>query len=180
MNLETITIPFDFKVTKLEHSNWNRNNENVLAEELMVQQGSARAHIDNRIIIAFDKSTTSSVNFLNHNRAIMVHKFLQMLNDLEHYWHKIEIDGRKVLVCLILIREGEYHKVDEPPHEQQIGDGLREPDKAQWSHEFLQHISWISDGLVKPHDNPFERGIDGYIILPSNLCVKTKAFGEVV
>ena len=176
MKLDKRIIPFDFKVTKLEHSHWDRSNEHNLAKELIEQQGSSRINIDNRIIIAFDKSTNSSVTFFNQNRSVITTKILQMLKDPEQFWHQFEIDGKKILVCLILIKENEYQTLNEIPSEHPIGDGIREPDKAEWSHEFLHHMAWISDGLITPNENPYEKGVDGYITLPLTLIVKVSAF----
>ena len=161
-------IPFDFKITKLEHSNWNRENLYILATQLIQQQGTARFHLDNRIIIAFDKSTTSSLAFIERNERIILEKLIQMLKEPEKYWYRILVGTEKLFVCVLLIKEGEYYKLSEN-YEHTIKDGLVEEDKAQFAHKFLQHAEWVSDGLIKPHSNPKEKGIDGWILLPTNL-----------
>lgn len=157
-------IPFDLKFCKLEAPKWNRTNLRALAQQLFEQQGNPRFSIENRIIIAFDKSTTSSTFFLRCNEGIMLIKVMDMIRNPEKYWYKIYVNGKEILACVILIKENEYIKMSEI-YEHPIGDGLREERKAVFAHRFLKHISWLTEGRIEPYSNPKEHGIDGYIDL---------------
>ncbi|GAI85708.1 unnamed protein product, partial [marine sediment metagenome] len=70
--------PFDLKITKLTGTKWQRENAAALLRQLIAEQGKPRYSIENRIIIAFDRSLNSSVEFFQTNRSILLEALLNI------------------------------------------------------------------------------------------------------
>jgi len=167
ISLEKIKVGFDLKFGKLQYDNWDRNNMQNLARELYEHQGEYRIDYSNRLFILFDESPSSSVPFLKRNEPIMLQKVIEMSKNPEKYWFNITVRGKKLLSCIILIPKTEYKVFDQGQH--RIRTGMSEPEKAEFAHQFLKHMNWVTDGIIIPHDNPKERGLDGFIFLSETL-----------
>jgi hypothetical protein len=163
-----VKVPFDLKIGKLQGLQWERKDFRKLAEQLMQNQGSYRYSLENRLFILFDKSTTSSTTFLKWNEVIILREIMKMLEKPENYWFTFNINGQKMLSCIILIPQEKYVTFCEES-EPTIGKGMREDDKAKFAHQILTHINWVSNGQIEPYNNPKEHGIDGYIFLPEEI-----------
>lgn len=141
---------------------------NVLAKQLLREQGSYRYSIENRLIILFDCSPTSSVAFLRRNEMVMINKLVEMKDDPPAYWTKIRYYEPvwnmtyEPYMCIILIPQGEYYPVyEEWAHP--LGEGLREKGKAEYAAGFMTYANWATEGMIEPEPNIRLHGIDGYI-----------------
>jgi hypothetical protein len=143
-----------------------------LAEQLFANQGHKRFSIENRLYVVFDRSTTSSTRFLQLNEHLMTTAILKMLQHPERHWFPINYEGHQVLVCIIFIPQDQYKRLDERS-EHPIGDGLREPDKAEFHKKFLKTVASLSGGTIIPNENENQHGIDAYIYLPTTVCQST-------
>jgi hypothetical protein len=168
--MEKVKIPFDLKISKLQGPQWERENLRKLAEQLMQNQGEFRYSLENRLFILFDRSSTSSVDFLKRNEVIILREIMTMLQNPKEYWFNLKIGEQNIFTCVILIPETKYIKIFEQT-EHSLGEGLREKEKAEFAHKILTHITWVSDGKIEPCENPKEHGIDGYIYLPADCLV---------
>ena len=165
-NLEKQKIPFDLKISRLYGSHWDRNNLQRLATQLLNEQGNERISFENRITICFDKSRTSSVPFLEVNRILLWQKFIQLIFNPKDSWHWIP--EYQCWHAVILIEKGEYHLIQEN-HAHNIGEGLREPEKAIFSTSFLSEVAVDSEGLLEVNPNDKAHGCDGWIWLPTKM-----------
>lgn len=168
-----IKVGFDLKFGKLQYDSWNRNDVHILARELYERQGEYRIHYSNRLFILFDESPSSTIPFLKHNEVLMLRKVVEMSHNPEKFWFAITVEDKKVFSCVILIPKTEYKVFDEGQYI--IKQGLSDPEKADFAHQFLRHMNWVTDGIIIPHDNPKERGLDGFIFLPENLVKKLES-----
>jgi len=148
--------PFDLKITKLTGAKWQRENVAALLKQLIAEQGKPRYSVENRIIIAFDRSADSSVEFLQLNKGILLEVLLNVaynpyaftyLLNAYHYWFSIPLVTN-------------YHR-SRGYYEHPIGPGLREPEKAKFETELVREAALKSDGLIKFNPNPKEHGHDG-------------------
>lgn len=151
--------PFDFKLTKLTGNQWDRLSMRHLLEQLLEMQGNPRHSIENRLILAFDRSVNSSVEFYKLNESIIIEALIQIALDPYQftYWlYEFDCWG-----SIFVFPEGEYLKI-EGYYEHPKGLGLREPDKAQYERELIKKASIRCDYRIKPNrQNPFAIGIDG-------------------
>ena len=150
--------PFDLKITKLTGGIWDRTNPKHLLKQLLDEQGNPRHSIENRIIIAFDKSANSSMTFLRKNEAAIIKALLKVAFNpyLYTYWlNEYECWG-----SIILIKEGEYHPSTEY-YEHPIGLGMREPGKAEFERHIILEVAEKSGYRIRPNRNPKEIGVDG-------------------
>lgn len=169
--MEQIRVPFDLKMSKLEGRDWPIFDKKLLAWYLYEKQGKFReSYNDNRLFILFLNSPTSSTVFLQRNEIVMIREILEMLKCPENHWFPLVVgnESKKIWACVILLQEGQYLPAD-GIHQHNLGDGLRERDKAEFSTKFVQHLSLVSDGKIVPNSNTKEHGIDGYILLPKSL-----------
>jgi hypothetical protein len=174
MNLEQIRVPFDLKMSKLEGRDWPIFDKKLLAGHLYERQGNFRKSYENRLFILFIDSPSSSTIFLQRNEIVMIREILEMLKSPEKFWFPLWVgnEPKKVWSCIILIQKNHYLEVN-GIHQHDLGNGLREIDKAEFSTKFMQHLSLVSDGQIIPNNNTKEHGIDGYILLPKTLIACT-------
>lgn len=148
--------PFDLKITKLTGTDWQRDNVAALLRQLIKEQGKPRYSIENRIIMAFDRSLDSRVEFLRDNRNIL----LEMLLNIAYnpyawtYWLNEYHSWFSITLVEKYHRSGEYY-------EHSIGPGMREPRKAKFETELVREAALKSDGLIKFNPNGEEHGHDG-------------------
>ena len=137
---------FDLKVTKLTGRRWDRNNLAHLAEQLLEGQGRPRASVENRVIICFDWSKSSDMAFLEANRDLIIHTLLEIADNPYKFTYWLE---RYHCWCaLALIRRGQYSEAGQGQYyEHPIGDGLREPGKAQFETEVLTKVAGITKNV---------------------------------
>lgn len=157
--------PFDLKIGKLTGTNWDRGNMTNLAKQLMAEQGEPRASIENRIVILFDRSTSSSIYFLQKNRALILQALSNIVWRPYAFTHWIK---PKVWCSLILVGEGQYNQ-ESKYYEHPIGIGLREPQKANFEFNLVQEMARISGGLLKCNPEQEEHGHDGDLLLDNDL-----------
>lgn len=157
-------IPFDLKFSKLQGLQWNREDLKELAKQLYENQGGERYSIENRIFVLFDHSNTSSVKFLKLNEVMMARRILAVLENPTFNFFKVEIDGEEVITCIILIKQGKYRYINET-HQHEIGEGLREPEKAEYATEFLEKVA-SADNRIIVNKNTKQHGVDGWVMLP--------------
>jgi hypothetical protein len=157
--------PFDLKIGKLTGTAWNRDDMNNLSHQLIVYQGSHRSSIENRIIILFDKSQSSSLAFFQKNRSLIMIALYNIARNPYAFTHWI--DYPNTWCSLVLIEQGSY-QLEQHYYEHPLGPGLREPDKAQFEFNILKEISRGSGGLIKYNPDPKVHGYDGDILLDAN------------
>lgn len=153
-------IPFDLKICKLTGYNWNRGDLRQLAIQLLEKQGEYRKSVENRIVVIFDWSKTSSTKFLRANKQLLHDKLLEVVLNFDE--HCLWIDKFECWQCIILIRPDEYEP-DETYYEHSIGSGLRERGKAIFEDELLREVAAESNGLLRVNPNHKEHGVDGWI-----------------
>lgn len=152
--------PFDLKITKLTGAKWQRENVATLLRQLIAEQGKPRYSVENRIIIAFDRSLASSTKFLQLNKGILLevllniaynpYVFTYLISDY-HCWFSIPLLTN-------------YHR-SRGYYEHPIGRGLREPEKAKFEAELVREAALKSDGLIKFNPNLKEHGHDGDLLI---------------
>lgn len=161
-------IPFDLKITRLL-GRWARHDLERLAWELYARQGNARRSFENRITIVLDRSTTSSVPFLELNRELLWKRFMDLIFNPKSYWYWVK--EFKCWHAIIFVRKNEYHQIEER-YMHSIGKGLREPMKAVFATSFLKEVANDSEGLVEVNPNYKQHGVDGWIWLPSAMLAE--------
>ena len=154
--------PFDLKIGKLTGSNWERIDMTVLSNQLMAKQGKPRSSVENRIIVLFDKSQSSSTHFLQTNRSLIVRALSNVAWRPYAFTHWV--DKPNAWVSLVLIEQGNYH-METQYYEHSIGLGVREPDKAQFEFELLEEMTEITGGLIKHNPIRTEHGYDGDLLV---------------
>lgn len=153
--------PFDLKVTKLTGKKWDRNNLAHLAEQLFEKQGKPRASIENRIIICFDESPSSSIEFLKANEDLIILSLLDLADNPYKYISWVE--RYKCWVGLILLEKNQYYNSSQGIYyEHSIGKGLREPVKAKFEESILKKVARMRTN-IKPNPNTRAHGNDGQI-----------------
>lgn len=157
--------PFDLKITKLTGGIWDRTSPERLLAQLFERQGNPRHSIENRIIIAFDRSPNSSVSFLRKNEGVIIESLLEVaLNPYPFtYW----LTEYECWGSIILIKEGEYVATPEY-YEHPIGLGLREPEKAELERQIVLKVSPKSNYRIRPNRNPKTIGVDGELKININ------------
>ena len=137
--------PFDLKITKLTGNNWDRKSPEHLLEQLMDNQGNPRHSIENRIIIAFDNSPSSDIEFLKKNEAVIINSLLKVAHkpyDYTYWLNEYDCWG-----SIYLIQEGEYRPSTEY-YEHSIGLGMREPEKAEFERQIILKVGAKSGYLI--------------------------------
>lgn len=159
--------PFDLKITKLTGTKWQRENVAALLKQLIAEQGKPRYSIENRIIIAFDRSLDSSVAFLELNRNILLEVLLNMAYNpyVFTYW----LNGHNCWFGITLVSH--YHHGG-GYYEHPIGSGMREPGKAKFESELVREAEVKSEGLIRANPNPKERGRDGDLYIDKDKIKK--------
>lgn len=151
--------PFDLKITKLTGNNWDRTSPKHLLVQLMNGQENPRHSIENRIIVAFDKSPNSSIEFLRDNQGVIVKRLTKLAYNpypFTHWLNDYECWG-----SIVLIKDGEYKPRTEY-YEHSVGLGMREPEKAEFEHQIILEVAEKSGYLIRPNRlNPKAIGIDG-------------------
>lgn len=148
--------PFDLKITKLTGMQWDRRNMGNLAKQFIQKQGRPRASIENRIIIVFDSSRSSSVPFLATNRRLLIKALSNVAWNPYSFTHSLGT----IWCSIVLIKQGEYRDTGNY-YEHPIGLGLREKDKAAFEYELLKEVSQISGGLIRYNPDYKQHGYDG-------------------
>lgn len=150
-------IPFDLKISKLTGHSWDRSDLERLAAQLLDRQGSFRRSIENRMVVIFDWSKTSSVKFLKANRKVLYDKILEAVLNPNWFW----LPAFECWQCIILIGEDEYEP-DEEYQEHSLGYGLRERGKAIFENKLLSEVAADSNGMLRVNPNRKEHGLDGW------------------
>ena len=150
--------PFDLKITKLTGTKWQRENVAALLKQLFDEQGAPRYSVENRITIAFDRSLTSSAEFLRLNKD----KCLEVLLSIAHnpYSFICWLQGYHCWGALALV--GNYRRGSKY-YEHPLGYGLREPEKAEFENELIKEVEAKSGGIIKANPDPKKHGNDGSI-----------------
>lgn len=146
--------PFDLKITKLTGTKWRRENVAALLRQLIEEQGKPRYSVENRIIIAFDRSIDSSVQFLRANKEILLEALLNIAYNPYVFTYRLDRNW----LSAVLIRN--YRHGQKYQHHS-IGAGMREPEKAEFENELLQVAAQKSDGLIRYNPDTKEHGHDG-------------------
>lgn len=154
--------PFDLKITKLTGKQWDRVNMQNLALQLMQFQGQPRASVENRIIIIFDNSPTSDIDFMRSNRQLLIKGLLNIA--WNPYSFLRGLDPLDIWIGLVLIPETDYCRLPKY-YEHPIGLGLREGGKAVFEFSLLQEIEKLSGSLIKYNRNSKEHGYDGDLLV---------------
>lgn len=157
-------IPFDLKITKLEGKIWQRNNVQELAQQLYDFQGEPRSSVEHRITVVFDESITSSASYFKRHRSIILYRLIRECYEAKNW---VWVAKYNVWNCLIIIPplNDTYHE----RHQHNIGQGLREKEKAEFENKLLKEVARCSNGILKINPNEKEHGIDGWIWLPNKL-----------
>ncbi|GAH89634.1 unnamed protein product, partial [marine sediment metagenome] len=151
--------PFDLKITKLTSQQWDRNNLAHLAEQLFEKQGKPRASIENRIYVCFDKAKSSATNFFRDNEDLIILSLLEIASNPYKYTYWLQ---KYNCWCSInLIERRQYSASEGDYYEHPIGEGLREPDKAEFERRILQKVARMSN--IKPNPDARAHGNDGQI-----------------
>lgn len=150
--------PFDLKLAKLTGNGWDRFNLRHLAEQLLDGQGNPRHSIENRIIVLFDRSPNSGVEFFKSNEAVIIKGLIEIAKnpcDFAYWIHKYEC-----WVALYLIASGKY--IPNPDYyEHPIALGFREPEKAEFEKELIVKVSPLCNFAIRPNRQYKEIGKDG-------------------
>ena len=155
--------PFDLKITKLTGQQWDRNDLAHLAEQLLESQGKPRTSIENRIVICFDESVSSATSFLKNNEDLIILTLLEIVDNPYKYTHWLQ--EYKCWCTIALIKRGKYYDNTEGLYyEHPLGDGLREPGKAEFERYVLGKVARLRNNL-RLASNARAHGIDGYIKL---------------
>lgn len=148
---------FDLKITKLTGNSWDRTDMKNLLVQLINGQGNPRHSIENRIIIAFDKSPSSSIEFFKSNKDLIINALVTIAKSPYKYTYWLE--SHRCWGSIYLFQEGEYQYISEY-HEHPIGLGLREPEKAEIANRIIREASVKSDFKIRPNRNYKEIGKD--------------------
>jgi len=168
---DKIKVPFDLKITKLQHNHWHRKDVKQLAKELLKDQGKYRYSIENRLVIVFDGSVTSDVLFFKKYRSLLIYVLLQACYNPRKHW--FFLPEYKTWQCIILIPPLR-NNVSQEHHEHSIGPGVREHEKAEFENRLLQEVAKCSNGLLEVNPNSKQHGVDGWIWLPSAMLAEEK------
>lgn len=163
-------LHFDFKLSSLESPKWPRDDLEYLSEMLYDESGKYRKMIDNenRIIIIFDWNTNSSVAFYQLNQALIIEKFLDVID--HPYQHFIDIGKYDAYCAPVLIPKGHYKELPGRYHHR-LGEGLREPSKAVYENHLVDLVK-IQRPFIRIPINRFEQGIDLYFKLDTDKIVR--------
>lgn len=153
--------PFDLKICKLTGEDWNRDDVSQLARQLLEKQGEYRYSIENRVIIIFDRSENSSVKFLKVHESLLVERLVEFFRNPLNYIHLF--DDIKCWQAIIMIHPSEYESQD-AYYEHSLGEGLREPGKAEYENYLLKAVAEKVDNLIVNPNNK-EHGLDGWLVL---------------
>lgn len=157
-----IEIPIDLKLLKLQGASWPRDNLGELGRLLYDKQGIYRLSFTSRIYVIFDGSTTSSYEFFNHNRELILTNLEKLVTDPIR-WGCFE-NQRGIPFWIILFREKEYQQLDEF-YEHNLGEGLREERKARFSTDISIELENRSKGKWRHNPNERQRGVDGFLTI---------------
>jgi hypothetical protein len=156
-------VPFDLKITKLTGYHWDRINLRHLAEQLLEEQGKHRRSIENRIVVCFDGSVSSGIQFLKANEDTIISSLVNVFH--EPYRYIYWLDSYQCWCGIVLLKRGQYYDNTANVYSAHpLGQGLREPDKAKFEHYILQKIARITHN-IRCELNPKLHGVDAYIKL---------------
>lgn len=165
--------PFDLKITKLTGLEWQRGNVASLLRQLITEQGKPRYSVENRVIIAFDKSLDSSVEFLQGNRSLLLEVLLNIAYNPYAFTYRLKEYHSWFAITLVrqYRRSADYH-------EHPIGPGMREPGKAVFETELLREASLRSGGRLRANPETEEHGHDGDLRIDRSKVKNADALGE--
>ena len=157
-----LKVSFDLKILRLWGDNWKRENDPLLAKQLLDKQGSYRTSIENRLYIIFDKSPNAKVRLLQLNEEKMKKKLYDVCSNPQKHWFYIEY--YRVWACIIWFKRGEYKQsiIDYNLEYHPLGNGLREREKSDFEHDFLIKAAVIINNLTV-NANKKEYGVNGWI-----------------
>jgi hypothetical protein len=167
MNMERFE-KFDLKICKLTGEHWDRQDLRHLATQLMEEQGNARHSIENRVILVFDKSPTSRVEFFELNRQLLIEALISIAhNPTEYtYW----LPKFECWIAIKLFQKDEYQLSDDLAdyYQHPIDLGMRERLKAAFERKLVLDVSRLCDFKIRPNIyDPFVRGKDGELKIDS-------------
>lgn len=151
---------FDLKITKLTGNHWDRTNPQKLLMQLMNEQGNARHSIEPRIILAFDKSPSSSPEFIERNKALIIRVLVKIA--ISPYQYTYWLNCYDCWGCIYIFPLGSYI-YDPDYYEHPIGLGMREQTKAELERIIIKEVALKSGFRIRPNRNFKEIGKDGEI-----------------
>lgn len=159
---------FDLKICKLTGNHWDRRDLKHLATQLMEEQGNARHSIENRIILVFDKSPTSCVEFFKLNRQLLIDALINIAHNPTKYIYWLP--KFECWVAIKLLQSSEYQLPNSLAsyYEHPIDLGMQERLKAGFERQLILDVSRLCNFKIRPDIfDPFIRGKDGELKIDS-------------
>jgi len=128
----------------------------------MKEQGNPRYSIENRIILAFDRSPNSEARLFKANKELLINALIAIANDPYRFTYWLEEFEHWVAIKVFSQEDYEIPEGCQDYYEHSVGLGYREPDKGEFSKAIILEVAPLCDYKIKPwRVNPKAIGIDG-------------------